>query len=406
VVNAQTPLLQFPIPGEAVTAVTFSPEGHYLAAAGSDGAVRVWDRDGVPFHENPLRGPEGLGALAFSPDESRLAGVNREHVQVWDVSSGQDVLFLRGAGPRRSDNGFNPRVVWSHDGKRLAASNWDRTVSVWDAADFRSPEGKATLVAQAGTRAFLWHLARAETYSRPETASAAAFHRERLLALTPLTREEREQRGDFGARSGRWDRAMADYTVLCEGDLPEAPWTCAAYGSLLLNAGDVVAYQKLRGRVLSRWADSRDAPHLRAVVHLCGRMPMSVEESAELLRLARRFHELMPGDAEASACLGLAFYRAGEVEQAKQSLLRAVKERPEGDGEAVAWVVLSLVYLRQGLPEEAGPWLKRVDAWLAERSKQSPPATSLAPIGCDWNAMLEVRRLRNEADMLRLKPIP
>jgi tetratricopeptide (TPR) repeat protein len=114
----------------------------------------------------------------------------------------------------------------------------------------------------------------------------------------------------------------------------------------------------------------------------------------------------MPGDAEASACLGLAFYRAGEVEQAKQSLLRAVKERPERDGAAMAWVVLALVYLRQGQPEEAGPCLKRVDAWLAERGKQFPPATSLAPFGWDWNAMLEVRWLRNEVDVLRLKPIP
>ena len=62
-----------------------------------------------------------------------------------------------------------------------------------------------------------------------------------------------------------------------------------------------------------------------------------------MLRLARRYHELMPDDAEASACLGLAFYRAGEWEQAKQSLLRAVKVRPEGDRATVAWVVLAQV---------------------------------------------------------------
>jgi hypothetical protein len=83
-----------------------------------------------------------------------------------------------------------------------------------------------------------------------------------------------------------------------------------------------------------------------------------------------------------------------------------VLEHPEQEGVAVAWVLLSLVYLHQGQTEEAKPWLKRVDEWLAERWKAFPPATPLAPAVWDWNGNLEVRRLRDEAEALRTKPTP
>jgi hypothetical protein len=405
--NPPAPALQLPIPGEAVTALTFSPEGRYLAAAGNGGAVRLWDRDGgQALHEGPLPGPAGLSALAFHPDGSRLAGVNRERAQVWEVSSGQGVLFLQGAGPRPSDNGFNPRVVWSHDGKRLAVSNWDRTTSVWDSSDFTRPTGKAVLSDQAGNRALTWHMGCASLYSRPETARAAAFHRERVRTLKPLTAEQHRQRGDFYARSGQWDRAAADYAVLFARGLPENPRTCTEHAVLLLEAGDFAGYQKLRSRVLAEWGDTRDSSVLPALVHLGGMMPASATESAQLIRAARRYQEANPSAAHPLVCLGLAHYRAGEWEKAKRSLLRAVEVRREYESKAAAWVLLALVYLRQEQVEEAKPWLKRVDAGLAERWKLFPPVTPLAPVLWDWNGNMEVRRLRDEAEPLRTKPTP
>jgi serine/threonine protein kinase len=90
--------------------------------------------------------------LAFSPDGRRLAAVSRVHVQLWDVITGQMVLVLRGAPPRPHDNGFNPCVAWSLDGRFLAASNWNRSVSVWDAAERQTPAAKQTLHQAAETR--------------------------------------------------------------------------------------------------------------------------------------------------------------------------------------------------------------------------------------------------------------
>ena len=52
---------------------------------------------------------------------------------LWDVRTGREALRLRGAPFRSSDPGFNPQVAWSPDGRRLAASNFDFSLSVWNA---------------------------------------------------------------------------------------------------------------------------------------------------------------------------------------------------------------------------------------------------------------------------------
>src|SRR5207302_7786611 len=56
---------------------------------------------------------------------------------LWDVATGQDVLLLRGQPPRSGDGGHNPVLAWSPDGQRLAAMNWNGSVSVWDRSEER-----------------------------------------------------------------------------------------------------------------------------------------------------------------------------------------------------------------------------------------------------------------------------
>jgi hypothetical protein len=61
------------------------------------------------------------------------------------------VLALRGAPPRPKDVGFNPKIAWSPDGRRLAASNWNGVASIWDSADQHTPDAqRALLVAAEG----------------------------------------------------------------------------------------------------------------------------------------------------------------------------------------------------------------------------------------------------------------
>ncbi len=396
---------RLPAPGTGIAALAFSPKGSYLAAAGNDGTIRLWNREGNPLHESPLPGPERLSGLAFNPDETRLAGLNRERVQIWDVASGQDVLFLRTAAPRAADNGFNPRVVWSHDGTKLAASNWDRSVIVWDSADASGESGKTVLASQTTNRGFNWHLARADAYSKPETLFAAAFHRSRVLTQKVLTPAQRRQRGDFLARSARWDEAKTDYAALFTGELPESPDTCREYATLLAKTNDWATYRKLRTAALAKWGDDRDSTILGPVIRLAGWLPTSEAETAQLLQMAQRCQDGPGAQATPPALLAFAQCRFGDWETANRALMQE-SELPRDEPRPELWLRQALLLLRSGRTAEADVWLKHVDAWLAEQEKLFPPARVVAPTYWTWGIDLEIRMLRKEVGSRRTTSTP
>jgi tetratricopeptide (TPR) repeat protein len=76
-----------------------------------------------------MTGKAGFSGLAFSPDGKQLAAASEDlTVTVWDVTSGQQQLTLRGhARPARE-------VAFSPDGQRLASASFDRTIKLWDLA--------------------------------------------------------------------------------------------------------------------------------------------------------------------------------------------------------------------------------------------------------------------------------
>jgi WD40 repeat protein len=167
---------------EVVRALTFSPDDGALAILDATGQVTVHDLTGHrALGATRLRGAvRGLGDAAFSPDGRLLATVDRDQVTVWDVFSGQQVLILRGAPPRTWDPGFNPKVVWSPSGWRLAASNWDNSVSVWDATERVSSTGKVRRRREAEQRATGWHRRLLQESQDAGDAFAVRFHRQFL----------------------------------------------------------------------------------------------------------------------------------------------------------------------------------------------------------------------------------
>ncbi|MDA1055848.1 MAG: protein kinase [Planctomycetota bacterium] len=117
-----------------VVGIAFSPDGKQLASAGGTpsntrrpGEVSVWDVT-TGQQTLTLKGHSaGVSGVAFSPNGRSLASASWDKtVKVWDTTSGQETITLRG-----HTDGVNS-VAISPDGKRLASGSDDKTVKVWD----------------------------------------------------------------------------------------------------------------------------------------------------------------------------------------------------------------------------------------------------------------------------------
>ncbi len=117
--------------------LAYTPDSRYLATAGFDGTVRIWDvATGDPVHI--LRpGPSSFTSVAFSPDGTRLAAAQGSGnlalrdsgvVIVWEWRTNREVRRLEG------QTGGVYSVAFSHDGHRLATAGYDGTARIWDVA--------------------------------------------------------------------------------------------------------------------------------------------------------------------------------------------------------------------------------------------------------------------------------
>ena len=66
--------------------------------------------------------------MAFSPDGRRIVSASSDGTgEVWDATTGQETLTLKGHTGRVHSVAFSP------DGRRIVSCSHDKTVKIWDA---------------------------------------------------------------------------------------------------------------------------------------------------------------------------------------------------------------------------------------------------------------------------------
>jgi tetratricopeptide (TPR) repeat protein len=89
-----------------------------------------------------------------------------------------------------------------------------------------------------------------------------------------------------------------------------------------------------------------------------------LRDPPEALRLARRAVEVEPQQGNFWNTLGVAFYRAGELDHAKQALEKSLELRNAGD--SFDWFFLALVDAKRGKIDQAREWYDKAVAWYRD----------------------------------------
>jgi WD40 repeat protein/serine/threonine protein kinase len=165
--------------------VAFSHDGRRLASASTGEGVNLWDaQTGGPPLRTFLAPPHPVSALAFSPDGGRLlaeASFNRK-VRLWDTATGELRHTL-------AHDGAVAGVAFSSDGRRLASAGEEKIVRVWDPATGREVLGLRGHSGRCGCVAF--------SPDGHRLASASTDKTIRVWDATPLREDERQEKYTF-----------------------------------------------------------------------------------------------------------------------------------------------------------------------------------------------------------------
>ena len=125
---------------DVVMSICFSPSGATLASANGDGTVRLWDVGrGIPIGEPLVKRTLAFKVIEFTPDgQGLVAGNNDGNLYGWALPS-REPLFEPIRGP---DTSHLAKLVFSPNGSRMAATSTDGKSIVLSYPDGR-PLGQA-----------------------------------------------------------------------------------------------------------------------------------------------------------------------------------------------------------------------------------------------------------------------
>ena len=171
--------IELPCDGPTVIAGGFSPDGRLIATgedsvANGKGILKIWSAVNGDLLVGPLRHPDDVKSVAFSPDSSWLVTACVDGTaRVWSVAEGKELL-----APLRHSDGVTA-VAISPDGQLIATASSDHRARLWDAQTGKptgidlphegqvydiafSPDGRWLLTAGAIWHTRLWSVATGE----------------------------------------------------------------------------------------------------------------------------------------------------------------------------------------------------------------------------------------------------
>jgi WD40 repeat protein len=154
IVDLATGQLQLSFRGEVdkeyplVRAMSFSPDGQWLAVGGNDGNVKLFEATSGRLAKSMRGHVDWVTAVAFSRDGRLVSGSDDQTVRIWSTKTATAIRMLKG------HRGFVTGVAFSPDGSRVSSTSSEGTVKVWE----------------ANTGALIWSVD-----GHPKPANAVAF---------------------------------------------------------------------------------------------------------------------------------------------------------------------------------------------------------------------------------------
>jgi WD40 repeat protein len=166
-----------------VNAISYSADGHYLAAGGEQGTAMVWD---MTYVEGPrpvitVRTNGAINTVSFDPDaETLVTADSSETATLWNVrpiGTPDPLATLTVQGGQIQAAAFRP------DGRSLIAAGPDGTANSWDVTDPARPVQGADLSIRSAE-------VRAVAFSPDGRTAAAVGRQDGQLTLTDVTRPD------------------------------------------------------------------------------------------------------------------------------------------------------------------------------------------------------------------------